>query len=1438
MQEEQDTCRICSAPAEPDQPLFYPCKCSGTIRYIHQDCLTTWLAHSKKKTCDVCKYPYTFTKVYSPDMPARLPITLVIRKLIQQAGLGVLFGLRGVLVATVWLAFLPWATVWTWRMYFATGDATAWWISNRPKPEHLAITEPSLNATTSSFHEADIPPISPNATLLTTVLLHPAVRSVSADIVTGQIIASVIILGFVAVFLLREWIAQNARPGVFDDAEPPPEPEVAVPHGDVAELAHDIGPPPVEPVRVRPRPENLPVPAAPRPANPFQADHRRHRIAIPNHPRVDPKVNPTPDEGIPESDDIRKVRRRLESPERRPSPRARSLPRRMPSSSNGKAPMESQPLDLKPEQQEFTFNFKIPEQKVAPEAPEVHRDDDMFYHTPTRIPVYDEPVEPGGLRQVRIVAPDLSGHYPPRRPPMPGISLPPHVLASPSTVDLPRSRINTPLASPGLASYSAPEEIEAGPSRGYFGPENLDEETLQEFERYFAQQRSDVPGLVDAGPAHVPHDVVDVDHDGLDSADTSQEIPQHWSDDEFEEEEEEEDHEDAIIPFGVPPPGEDPDADLNGDGRNALRDDRPGEPENGRDVNRVPQPDGDGIDPDDMDANIEDDMDGALEAIGLRGPIYGVLQNAAFMTFVLDATLGILVWLPFTIGKTVALLSLDPARMVEVIHAPIRAIRFITDPIVDLVSWFLTITVVLPLSHLILQGLTAIMGLFITSSDRVVEASPSLFNRTLEAFNVVVDQSRTFFLPPDLNDVTLAAPTLFERLAENDSSFFHLAEPYFAPIGETVRTQYQLFTETWVRLATSDTTGSKVFAIVLGYSLDILIMAIYLNVLTFGSVKSVGRAVRNAMRQQLLVLKVAIFIIIELVVFPLGCGVMLDACSVWLLPHGSLRSRVAFLTFAPLTAAFYHWVIGTMFMYQFAVLLAGCRSIMRAGAMWFIKDPQDQNFHPIRDILERPTFVQIKKLLLSAVMYGIVVAFSTATFSGILKFFRGTIMPFRWRILEPLSEIPIDLLLFHLVLPYTLHYFRPRKRLTEKSIALWKYLAHQLRLTSYMFGGRVDTEEYTPKHWSWKNLVFREDRSLDKDIACDGTFWRVPNHDNIAQVRNERAIIEVDVEGQPIDDEGRRLMALLDAEATKAKRDIKTDFTVVYVPPNFRRRIIVFILCLWVVGAIFLAGSLAVPIVLGRALFRAFTSRPIHDGYSFIVGFYSLWAAYLFYTILPRMDRHRQRHGGELPRASFPLYLAKRGLLWFAKIFYLAFFFGVVIPTLVALVVELYLVLPIRHAYNPEMKLRIRMVDMWALGLLYSKIALRAHRMQPDGFLARGIEQLRRHGWTHPDPIRATKEVIVPLIGGLIAMILAPPSIVWLGHKLLRLPLEESSVYLSIYPALFAVAGCTHGIVVLSSLMGTWSQAVRDKEFLMEMRLQNLESEAERKSQGTQTEKV
>lgn len=162
--------------------------------------------------------------------------------------------------------------------------------------------------------------------------------------------------------------------------------------------------------------------------------------------------------------------------------------------------------------------------------------------------------------------------------------------------------------------------------------------------------------------------------------------------------------------------------------------------------------------------------------------------------------------------------------------------------------------------------------------------------------------------------------------------------------------------------------------------------------------------------------QVAVFIVIELVIFPLGCGIMLDVCSVGLFPEANLRSRAVFFLQSPVTALFYHWVAGTMFMYafslmhyhlhlifpvyiryQFAILLAGCRGIMRPGAMWFIKDPQDQNFHPIRDILERPTLTQLRKLMVSAVMYSFVVAFGVGSITGLLFAGFHSMLPLRWK---------------------------------------------------------------------------------------------------------------------------------------------------------------------------------------------------------------------------------------------------------------------------------------------------------------------------------------------------------------------------------------------------------------------------------------------------------
>jgi E3 ubiquitin-protein ligase MARCH6 len=79
------------------------------------------------------------------------------------------------------------------------------------------------------------------------------------------------------------------------------------------------------------------------------------------------------------------------------------------------------------------------------------------------------------------------------------------------------------------------------------------------------------------------------------------------------------------------------------------------------------------------------------------------------------------------------------------------------------------------------------------------------------------------------------------------------------------------------------------------------------------------------------------------------------------------------------------------------MLLAGCRGVMRPGAMWFIKDPQDQNSHPIRDILDRPSPMQLRKIFVSAIMYTLVVVCIVGSVAGLLWVGSRTVMPLRWK---------------------------------------------------------------------------------------------------------------------------------------------------------------------------------------------------------------------------------------------------------------------------------------------------------------------------------------------------------------------------------------------------------------------------------------------------------
>lgn len=1448
--EEQDTCRICSAPSDSDQPLFYPCKCSGTIRYIHQDCLTTWLSHSKKKTCDVCKHPYSFTKVYAADMPSTLPPLLLFRRLAQQALFAVLFGLRAIMVGTVWLAVLPWITIWTWRVYFTMGESTAWWISGRGRPyaDFFGMNGPtaSLNG---SFTGLGLPA---NATLYQRISNRPFWSMLSTDIFAGQIIASLIVLIFVAIFLLREWISQNARPGVFEDEDggaihPAPQPgdlpaaaieeppNVHIPdengfaHNALREAALDArrqgrvmrarqgagvaqrqGARQRDPLEMdrhqalRNRPlDRLPFPIESAPQLPQVPREQPPPYETNHHHRKGKGRAEEADETREESSELdsqRRIRRRIhtEEDESMSHETADSQDVQPSTSLNGGEVLT------------FPFTFRA-SSSISPNFPEPSRSSDPVVGPSTVNERYpwdadfhiDSQPTSSSVSPLTTPALHVNIDTPLRRPPMASST----VFAEGATPNKLQPSPALPLSSPSLAIYLAPEELEAGslPSgpSGYFDDVKRSQEELeQELGNFFRDPEPASPNLL-------PSDAQDQASIGT--------IPETLLEENDEEDDDE--GEDDDIPVQAPAAEADrvlddeDDEDEDGDGDDLI---------NPRDENVAAAPQIQVVfnqpgDMDDLEPGVEDDLDGAMEAIGLRGPILGVFQNAVLMIFVLDTAIGFGVWLPFTFGKTTALLSLDPPRALYILDLPIRAMRVITDPIVDFVTVILGLFVFPGLywSIRLVLNILFLLTRRKVSSDDVIDWTISKITIMWE--NVVASLQTS---PPS---PSISSLQRLESFLESDSVIARYLEPYFATLGREVRTASEQLLTSWVNLTMGQGTREKVFAIILGYGVVGVLLAIYLNVFTVGNARSAGRAIRSAVRQQLLVVKVAMFIVIELVIFPLGCGVMLDICTVWVFPEASLESRAAFFTQAPLTAMFYHWVAGTMFMYQFAILLAGCRNIMRPGAMWFIKDPQDQNFHPIRDILDRPTFTQFRKLLISAFMYAMVVACGVATLAVLLFVGNRSIFPLRWKTREPISTVPVDLIFLQFALPYTMRYLRPRRFFHRWAVRIWKLVATRLRLTSYMFGERHSDEEFTARFDSWIPFLRRSLSDIEAaSKKSDGTFRRVPASDNIALPKDMRATAEVLEDGTPANSIAAELVAAQDAEASKAKRDIKNDYLIVYFPPNFRMRIFGFIACIWVIVAVLAAIFIAVPMQLGRHFFCLFTSKELHDGYSFLAGLYLLWACYLVAKTVERMDKRRQRRGGDGPRAEFAVFFVKRSLLWLSKIAYMGIFLGIIIPILFALVIDMFIVMPVRLTLNPTLVIHIRIVDMWALGLVYGKIFMRINR-RPQFDVGRGVVTIINNGWTHPDPKQATKEVIIPLVVGLLGMLVLPAATVWGLQEFLDLPSSPKFMFMHAYPGMFAMVGFYRASIATLRLLSSWSQAIRDKEFLVEMRLQNLE---------------
>lgn len=328
--------------------------------------------------------------------------------------------------------------------------------------------------------------------------------------------------------------------------------------------------------------------------------------------------------------------------------------------------------------------------------------------------------------------------------------------------------------------------------------------------------------------------------------------------------------------------------------------------------------------------------------------------------------------------------------------------------------------------------------------------------------------------------------------------------------------------------------------------------------------------------------------------FPIGCGVALDLCTLPLL-QGTLESRYNQLLTRPFTYVFQLWFIGTLFMFRLGCLISHIRRTLRPGVLSWIRDPEDPDFQPIKEILERKTITHLRKIGASATMYGGLIiclfGFTCYLFGQLVK---GTdLLPLRLSGRPPL--VPLDLLCVVFVLPALAKLTRPLKRSSRISRRWWRFATYRLGVAEYFF---------EPKG------IAGAKRRAGKEPSF---YARVPNSDN--SILGSPLMIQVDESGEPISERGKEALQVQEEKIAKMKEP-KAKYKVLRLPIGFGRRVKLLLFFLWASMAIGALVAVFVPIVFGRWILGDQGNH--HDVYAFTRGMIALSPLFPLADLLSR----------------------------------------------------------------------------------------------------------------------------------------------------------------------------------------------------------------------------
>lgn len=398
-----------------------------------------------------------------------------------------------------------------------------------------------------------------------------------------------------------------------------------------------------------------------------------------------------------------------------------------------------------------------------------------------------------------------------------------------------------------------------------------------------------------------------------------------------------------------------------------------------------------GLDPNDIDAIEGDDFEGIMDLIGMHGPIFGLFQNGVFCALLIAFTVAIGIWLPYLWGKIAIVLLANPLELV--IGVPITAVEVAADIALDtligvvgyLMYWFsLVFKIVLsPFSAVLPIGEWISRDKSVTSASlSLIDASSHRLNKVIKAFLVFHESDIPMFSVLShqalkLHQARLGAvfqsvlatvkfilhdfPIRLVTLGVPGALSLDLDFSYFKNfIGQaqqqlTTFAKSSLFSMPGTRFMNASAAKAasatvpvdydlavwdskdRVIAIFMGYLLASMIGLLYLRITGLLSGANRGQRIEGLLAEILIqaggVMKVILIIGIEMIVFPLYCGSLLDLALLPLFSDATVASRIAFTAASPLTSLFVHWFVGTCYMFHFALFVSMCRKILRSGVL-------------------------------------------------------------------------------------------------------------------------------------------------------------------------------------------------------------------------------------------------------------------------------------------------------------------------------------------------------------------------------------------------------------------------------------------------------------------------------------------------------------------------